>query len=124
MVRRAFAIGCLSLAWICANGALWDAVQVFAWVRMVHDYSQFMPLSRAIKITFDGSAPCEICRVVTSAQQQESEQDVARSESRVLLAIVVPERIVLSPPPFSWPAGEDAVGLVREIEVPVPPPRC
>jgi hypothetical protein len=123
-VRRAFAILSLSFAWFCANGALWDAVQVFAWARMVHDYSQFMPLARAIKITFDGSAPCDICRAVTTATQQEHEGDFSRSETRVLLACVVPERIVLNPPPFSWPEAEDAIGLVREIEVPVPPPRC
>jgi len=123
-VRRGFAILCLSFAWFCANGALWDAVQAFAWVRMIQEYSQFMPLARAIQITFDGSAPCDICNLVTEAKQQESGQDVVRSENRVLLACVVPERIVLSPPPFSWPEGEDAVGIVREIEVPVPPPRC
>jgi len=42
-VRRKFSIGGLLLAWLCANGALWNVVQVVAWAKMLHDYSQVMP---------------------------------------------------------------------------------
>ena len=55
-MRRAISILSLSLAWLCANGALWDAVQVFARGKMVHEYSRFMTVAQAIEITFDGSA--------------------------------------------------------------------
>lgn len=123
-MRRGFAIICLSFAWFCANGALWDAVQAFAWVKMVREYSQFMPLARAIKITFDGSAPCDICNLVTEAKQQAPEEDALRNPDRVLLACVVPGPIVLSPPRLTWTGSEDAIGRFRELEVPVPPPRC
>lgn len=123
-MRRRLAILCLCFAWFCANGALWDTVQAFAWVRMVQEYSRVMPLARAIQITFDGSAPCGICNLVAGAKRQAPEQEVLRSQDRVLLACVVPERIILGPPPFAWPESDDAIGLVRETDVPVPPPRC
>lgn len=54
-VRRNLTFACLILAWLCANGAVWNVVQVVAWARMFHDYSQVMPAAQAVQITFDGS---------------------------------------------------------------------
>lgn len=124
-MRRGIAICSLCLAWLCANGALWDAVQVFAWVKMVNDYSRFMPFSKAVEITFDGSAPCEICHVVAKATKETpGERQIAPERERIVLACVVPEKIVLDVPQFPWPEGEDMIGLVCDPDVPVPPPRC
>ena len=57
-VRRRISIAALCLAWLCANGAIWNAVQVVAWARMFQDYSQGMPLAQALQLTFSGEAPC------------------------------------------------------------------
>ena len=124
-MRRIISILSLSLAWLCANGALWDAVQVFAWGKMVHEYSRFMTLAQAVEITFDGSAPCELCIAVDDATQgQPPEQQVARSHERVLLACQASERVVLTVPEFTWPGVFPDIGLTRTEPVPVPPPRC
>lgn len=123
-MRRQLSILSLCLAWLCANGALWDAVQVFAWGRMVHDYSRFMTLAQAVEITFDGSAPCELCHAVDAAKQSAPDQQVERSHEKVLLACVVPEKFLLKLPEPAWPGGADATGLTRTDPVPVPPPRC
>ncbi|MBP6505999.1 MAG: hypothetical protein KA257_00410 [Opitutaceae bacterium] len=123
-MRRVIAISTLCLAWLCANGALWDVVQVFAWGKMVHDYSQVMPLAQAITKTFDGSAPCEICSVVDDAKQSQPAQQVERSQEKILLACQVPEEFFVIVPDFAWPGGVDAAGLIRTERVPVPPPRC
>ena len=124
-VRRTISILSLSLAWLCANGALWDAVQVFAWGKMVHEYSRFMTLTQAVEITFDGSAPCEICVAVDDATQgQPPDQQVERSHERVLLACQAPERVVLTIPERDWPGLVPDHGLTRTEPVPVPPPRC
>lgn len=124
-MRRHLSILSLCLGWLCANGALWDAVQVFAWGKMVHDYSRFMTVAQAVKITFDGSAPCEICVVVDEAKHsQPPDQQVERSHERVLLACQVPEKILLTVPEFAWPGVVDDIGLTRTEPVPVPPPRC
>ena len=123
-MRRTVSILSLCLAWLCANGALWDAVQVFAWGKMVHDYSRFMTVGQAIEITFDGSAPCELCAAVDEAKQGQTDQQVERSHERVLLACQAPEKILLTVPPTAWPGVADATGLTRTEPVPVPPPRC
>lgn len=124
-MRRAVSIVSLSLAWLCANGALWDAVQVFAWGKMVHEYSRFMTLAQAVEITFDGSAPCEICVVVDDAKQsQPPDQQVERSHERVLLACQAPEQVVLTIPEHAWPMIVHDRGRTRTESVPVPPPRC
>ena len=46
-VQRRFAITSLIFAWICANGAVWDAVQVFAWARMFAGYAHTLPVRAA-----------------------------------------------------------------------------
>lgn len=123
-MRRALSITTLCFAWLCANGALWDCAQVFAWGKMIHDYSQVMPLAKAIETTFDGSAPCEICVVVEDAQQQEPAQQVERSgHDKVLLAIHQTDPVILSAPQFSWPGAVDRTGHLRTESVPVRPPR-
>ncbi len=123
-MRRYCSILSLGLAWLCANGALWDAVQTFAWVKMVHDYSRFMPLAKAVQITFDGSAPCEICSFVDEVKQGPPAQQAERSQERVLLACLPPENILLPVPAVTWPGVADDTGLTRTDPVPVPPPRC
>ena len=35
-VRRTLSIACLCLAWLCANGALWNVVQLVGWAKMFH----------------------------------------------------------------------------------------
>ena len=124
IVRRALSITTLCFAWFCANGALWDCAQVFAWGKMIHDYSQVMPLTKAIETTFDGSAPCEICVVVEDTQQQDTSQQVERSgRDKMLLAIHQPDPVVLVSPQFSWPGAVDRIGHLRTESVPVRPPR-
>ena len=123
-MRRRLSLLSLCLAWLCANGALWDAVQTFTWVKMVHDYSRFMTLAQAVEITFDGSAPCELCAVVEEATQGQPAQQIERSHERVLLACQTPEKVLLTVPEFEWPGVADDIGLTRTEPVPVPPPRC
>ena len=56
------------LAWLCANGALLDLVQVFAWSRMFAGYTQTMTVGAALRETFDPAKPCELCLGVADAK--------------------------------------------------------
>ena len=122
-MRRTVSIFSLCLAWLCANGALWDAVQVFAWGKMVHDYAQVMPLEKAIAKTFDGSAGCEICVVVDDAKAQQPAHQVERANDKVLLLCEIPAPIVVPVPEFEWPGAIDRAGLTRTEPVALRPPR-
>ena len=123
-MRRTFQLLTLAFAWLCANGALWDAVQVFAWAKMVHDNTRIMSLSQAIVKTFDGSAPCEICTVVDDVKQGQPTPQVERSQEKVLLACQAPEQFLVTVPEFTWPGVLADAGPTRTEPVPVPPPRC
>ncbi|MBI2512650.1 MAG: hypothetical protein HYV96_11775 [Opitutae bacterium] len=126
-MRRQLSTIALLLAWLCANGAVWNVVQVVAWAKMFRDYSAVMPAHEALRITFEGEA-CNLCHVAQAAQDTAREQlphDAALGGSdRVVLAFHATPPVVLTAPDFSWPGLVDEAGLTRTDAVPVPPPRA
>ncbi len=115
------------LAWLCANGAIWDAVQVVAWGRMYATYASYLPAGEALARTFDGSKPCEICSVAQrgrDAQQQQQSPTAPTGGERLVLACEAPAPLILTAPDFAWPGVEHDSGLTRTDAVPVPPPRA
>lgn len=127
-MRRNFSIGCLLFAWLCANGALWNVVQVVGWVKMFHDYSERMSASKALEITFDGSAPCNLCHISqtaedTARQQAPHETELGSGAEKLLLASGDFVSVVVTAPDFCWPGVGNDAGLTRTDTVPVPPPR-
>lgn len=127
-MRRKFSIACLLFAWICANGMVWNVVQVVAWARMFHQFSQVMPATRALQVTFDGSAPCDLCKMSRTAQDNERRQlppEAALGASdKLLLACDLSAPVVFLPPDVAWPGAAHDVALTRPEPVPVPPPRA
>jgi len=127
-VRRNLSITCLCLAWLFANGALWNVVQVVGWAKMLHDYSRVMPVTRAVEITFSGEAPCAMCRISQTAENTARDQqprDAALGiglEKLLLVAESVPP-VVVAAPESAWPGVANDAGLTRTDEVPVTPPR-
>ena len=126
-MRRKFSIACLLLAWLCANGAVWNGVQVVAWAKMIRDYSQIMPAARAVELTFSGEAPCKLCHLAQSGQAASRDNQPPAAlgggdEKILLLAECVPAPVLVAPD-FSWPGVADTAGLTRTESVPVPPPR-
>ena len=127
-MRRRLSIGCLLFAWLCANGALWNVVQVVAWAKMYHDYSQVMPAARALQITFDGTAPCALCRMSQSAeetakQQLPHEAALGSGMEKLLLVAESLPVVVVTAPDLVWPGIVHDAGPTRTEVVPVPPPR-
>jgi len=123
-VRRTVAIISLALAWVFANGAVLDAVQVFAWGRMVRDFQRAgLTLERAVTKALDGSAPCEICSAVDHARQQQPPETVERSSEKLVLACPPADAPALTAPAPDWPPLLAASAPSRSEAVPVPPPR-
>ena len=127
-LRRRVSIIALCIAWLCANGAVWNVVQVVAWAKMFRDFSQVMPAAQALRVTFSGEAPCDLCKLSQGAQDNERKQLPpeaalgAATEKILFFAETAPAPVVL-PPEISWPGVVDAAGLTRTESVPVRPPR-
>ena len=127
-MRRRLSIFALCLAWLCANGALWNVVQVVGWAKMLRDYSAVMPATQAIKIIFDGSAPCDFCQLSQSAedtarQQLPRDSELGGGMEKLLLAVGDAVAVVVTAPAQKWPGVVNDAGLTRTESVPVPPPR-
>jgi hypothetical protein len=127
-MRRKISLGCLLVAWFFANGALWNVVQVVAWVKMFHEYSETMPADEALQRTFDGSKPCKLCSMAKAAEDTAHKQrprDAALGDGSEKLLFVSESALVVvaRAPNFVWPDFTDDAGLIRVDAVPVPPPR-
>jgi hypothetical protein len=126
-VRKKFATFSLLLAWLCANGALLDGVQVFAWAKMFAGYAQVMPVGEALRVTFDPNKPCDLCLGIASAKETAREQVPPNSEravEKLLLAYHASPTVVLPRSPGDWPAVLASAAPSRTEDVPVPPPRA
>lgn len=126
-LRRRFALFALIFAWLCANGAVWNVVQVVAWAKMFHEYSQVMPAAEALRITFEGEA-CNLCHLAQSgaeaARDQLPDGDSFGGSDRLLLAFHAAPPVVVTAPDFGWPGLVHEAGFSRTDSVPVPPPRA
>ncbi len=128
-VRRALSTTALLLAWLCANGAVWNVVQAVAWAKMFNDYSQVMPAAQALQLTFDGSAPCEMCTISQDAQDSArsslpGEAALGVGVEKILFVTDCTPVVVLAAPESAWPGLVAEAGLLRADAVPVPPPRA
>lgn len=127
-LRRRLSIAALLLAWLCANGAVWNVVQFVAWAKMYQDYSRVMPVSQALQLTFDGEAPCDLCTLSQDAQdtarsQLPREADLGGGVDKILLICDLAPVPVMVAPGVSWPGLRPEAGLTRDEAVPVRPPR-
>ena len=125
-MKRRLPILALLGAWICANGALLDAVQVFAWARMFGEYARTMDARTALSRTFDPARPCHLCRTVSRARDKARSQlptTVEKSAEKLLLALHQPSPVFFAEETDSWEFDCGFAGPARREPVPVPPPR-
>ncbi len=127
-MRKKLSITCLLFAWLCANGALLDAVQVFAWGKMFSENLQTMRVATAFQATFDPARACHLCVSVASAKDTAKQQlpgSVERtSGEKLVLALHAATRPVFISPSADWPVTLASVAPSRTDPVPVPPPRA
>ena len=126
-MRRFIAITSLACAWLCANGALWDTVQVVAWARMFAGYAETMSVSAALQKTLDPTQACEMCVGVAKAKDTAQKQLPPAGENaaaKFLLALNVPEKTVFGNDPGRWPPDRDRRLAMRTESVPLRPPRA
>ncbi len=80
------------VAFIFSSGGEWAVLQCVAWVNMIREYSEMVPLSQAVEMTFSGEYPCALCKVIAEKKQ---------SENSRIAVLVKPEKLI-STPAFSY----------------------
>lgn len=125
-MRQKLQLCVLLIAWFVATGSAWDLVQVFAWGRMFAGYAQTMTLTDAAESTFDADKPCQLCRAVAQAkQQQQSTLPEGRADTKIILLFQPATPVVyLSPARESWPRGDVIPVSAERGAPPCPPPRA
>lgn len=125
-VRKKIASLSLLLAWVCANGAIWDAAQLLVWGKMFSDNVRVMKVSAALEATFDPAKACQLCAGVATAKEtakQQMPQSVERAAEKLLLVLHTPAPVLFQNESGEWPPALASVALTRAESVPVPPPR-
>jgi hypothetical protein len=125
-VSRILAIVSLCLGWLCANGAIWDAMQVFAWGKMFAGYSASMSVPAALKETFDPSKPCHLCLATAAAKERAKNAlpgSGTREPAKFVLALESVETPVFATETSGWHAISVRAPREWSDPVPVPPPR-
>jgi hypothetical protein len=65
----------LALAMCASLGLHWATLQAVAWTQMLVTYSQRADFGEAVKKTFDGAHPCDLCLLVKQGQSEQKKQD-------------------------------------------------
>jgi hypothetical protein len=125
MFRRRSVILLLAAVLIGGNAAV---VQVVAWGSMLAERAQRMEVAAAIASTFDGSAPCGMCRMAESLRDQSPAAPaglaklVKKADAPLVpcVALLIRGGEAAELPP--WPATLPPI--VSAIAPELPPPRA
>jgi hypothetical protein len=114
-------------ALVFSIGLHWVVLQSAAWAGMIVTYSiQEGSLLTGMSQTFDAEHPCALCGAVWTGTQKEKKDPRQKKEThkKLLLALVVLERAVLTPPAFVILSTElTQTPFEMDLRPPVPPPR-
>ncbi|MBE7540107.1 MAG: hypothetical protein HS122_17065 [Opitutaceae bacterium] len=116
----------LLLGGVFATGVHWDALQVFAWGRMVAVSLEDETPAEAIATLLSPEKRCEICRVVSDAKAEASDglESAAGFIKSPLLIPSIPPIMVFAPLGSSGRRWVESQALAPNKEAPpVPPPR-
>ena len=110
-------------AFVFSCGGQWYVLQGIAWVKMLHDYSQMVPLTEAVSMTFSGQYPCAICKAI--AEKKQSDDGKILSFDKYEKKFIPPIAVALGFPPVAEFEYTDYLSPrpSRSEPPPTPPPR-
>jgi hypothetical protein len=104
-------------------GGHWAALQSVAWATMIVDYSRHVSLAEAVKQTFDGEHPCDLCKSIHAAEHQEKKQEAVSITFKPDL-ICAARKVTLRPRCTDFSFFELPTNASTRVDTPpTPPPR-
>ena len=105
-------------------GLHWVALQTVAWAQMLVSYRQEESFQEAVKKTFDGQHPCDLCKVVQTGKSEQKTPDFVTSVVKIDAVLAVAGNVTL-PIPQRWEYATFVCASVLRLEGPAtPPPRA
>ena len=104
-------------------GFHWTLLQSIAWVGMLVNYSQSSPIKEALRKTFDGQHPCQICHIVASGKKSERKGQTQTPAKKMELFLVATPRFVFTPEKVALVGWQPRLNASRLDSPPKPPPR-
>ena len=65
------------VAFTFSCGGQWAVLQIVAWTNMIREYSEMVPFTRAVEMTFSGQYPCELCKAIAEKKKSETAKMLA-----------------------------------------------
>src|SRR5467141_4067274 len=104
-------------------GFHWTLLQSIAWVGMVVNYSQSNSIKVALRKTFDGQHPCQVCHTVASGKKSERKEQTQAPAKKLELFLVTTPRFVFTPDKIALVAWQPGLNARLSDSPPKPPPR-
>ena len=108
---------------VLATGGHWAALQSVAWVGMTIQYSRTADFSTALRKTFDGDHPCNLCKVVQEGRKAEKHQAALNLQTKLDLFLSPGNCSIVAPEFADEPTTLTCRGYPRTERPPTPPPR-
>jgi hypothetical protein len=111
-------------AFLFSCGGQWAVLQGVAWIGMIHEYAQMVPLGEAVSMTFSGKYPCAICKAIAERRQSENNKACALEKYEKKSLPPIPSLVAVEAiaSAVEFPDYLNALGSRRETP-PTPPPR-
>lgn len=107
-----------------AGGHLF-VLQSVAWTNMLIEYSQKSGIIDGVAMTFNGSAPCKLCKAVDAGQQDQSKIPQSVKADKKIEGVCLALSFLVKTPflqDFSYPHPSDEASRSRSQEPPQPVP--
>ena len=111
------------VAFVFSCGGQWAAFQVIAWGNMIREYSEVVPLTQAVQMTFSGQYPCAICKAIAErkSSEQQKELTLLKYDKSCPLPVII---TLVAPKIANIVYVEPASSFSSRVESPpTPPPR-
>jgi len=112
------------IAFTFSCGGQWAVLQCVAWANMIREYSEMVPVTQAIAMTFSGEYPCDMCKMIAEKKQAEKAkvaQLFQHEKKQVSPGFEVTDRLMTISPQIFF--SRESFLQTRSEAPPVPPPR-
>jgi len=121
---RRFTLFVVLVAFTFSCGGQWPVLQCVAWGNMIREYSEMVPFTQAVQMTFSGQYPCALCKAIAEKKQEENTKIAATFKHEKKLfspgLIVKARSVTISSQTF---AVREQSLQTRAETPPTPPPR-